>query len=255
MIQKYFAFSPHKSGSTLLFNLLSRSAGTSQHLQGVRRLSYISLPDQLFNSGIPEQVMRDTKYVSPIDLDEPETIYGGFRFVPDFLNREKLAGAGIMTLVRDPRDALTSYYYSVAQSHSVPQGESGKKLQTLRNRAQKTEIDDFVLEQARHGNWMDNFRGVSPFRQLGKAWRYEDVIFNKSSWLDEILLFLELDLPDQYRKDIIEREDIIPDTDRPHEHVRQVVPGDHRRKLKPSTIEELTDMFGQFIDAWGYSRI
>ncbi len=250
---RYFAFSLHKSGSTLFYNLLRSVARRSQNADCGRTLSYVSIPDQLFNEGIPGKVLLDPGFTPDVPLDGTDTIYGGFRFVPGFINEAHLKDAGTMILVRDPRDLLTSLYFSVLKSHRVPGGEAGEQMMRLREKAQEMGIDWFVLSRARNQDWVERFERISSLRSAGKSWRYEDVVFSKSSWFDEILEYLRLDLPAGVRKAMVERVDIVPESDRPDEHVRQVRPGDHRRKLKPETIEELNDIFGVTLKTWGYS--
>jgi hypothetical protein len=253
-IRKYFAFSLHKSGSTLLFNLLRGAALRSQSAACNKRMGYVSIPDDLFNAGTPESVMLDPGFVSPVSLDEQDTIYGGFRFVPAFLDGQHLKGAGLMLLVRDPRDVLTSLYYSVTKSHVMPQGEAGKLMKAHRESVSAMAIDDFVLNQARNSDWVQRYRRISSLKHQGKSWCYEDVIFEKSRWFDEILDYLELDLPARLRTELVKREDIVPASERPENHVRQVAPGDHRRKLKPETIEELNALFAGPLAEWGHTR-
>jgi hypothetical protein len=252
-MRRYFAFSLHKSGSTLFYALLRGAARHSQETGSSRTLSYVSIPDQLTKAGVPGTILRDPGYKADIALDEQDTIYGGFRFVPGFFNDTHLEDAGTMILVRDPRDMLTSLYYSISKSHRVPDGEAGELLMLDRKVAQGMSIDQFVLTRARNQDWVERFERISSFREVGKAWRYEDVVFDKSSWFDEILEYLNVDLPPRVRKALIERVDIVPEADRPDEHVRQVRPGDHQRKLKPETIEELNGIFSVAINTWGYS--
>jgi hypothetical protein len=252
-MHRYFAFSLHKSGSTLFYTLLRGAARRSQDTGSSRKLNYVSIPDLLTNAGVPGKILLDPGYIADIALDALDTIYGGFRFVPGFFKDTHLEESGTMILVRDPRDMLTSLYYSVSKSHRVPGGEAGELLMHDRKVAQGMNVDQFVLTRARNQDWVERFERISSFRAVGKAWRYEDVVFNKSSWFDEILEYLDVDLPPRMRKALIERVDIVPEADRPDEHVRQVRPGDHQRKLKPETIEELNDIFSVALSTWGYS--
>jgi hypothetical protein len=198
--------------------------------------------------------MRDPAFVSPVALDRPDTIYGGFRIVPDFLDDRHLAGAGLMLLVRDPRDVLTSLYFSITKSHVIPPGEAGREMQTLRDRSAVQTIDHFVLTQARDVDWVERYRRLDSLRSRGKAWRYEDVVYDKARWLDDILACLALDLPASHRRELVRQEDVVPASERPTEHVRQVAPGDHKRKLRNETIKKLGAIFAETLDAWGYPR-
>jgi hypothetical protein len=148
---------------------------------------------------------------------------------------------------------MTSLYFSVLKSHRLPGGEAGEQFQRMRQRAQEMGIDAFVLSRARKQDWAQRYDRISALRARGKSWRYEDIVFNKASWLDEMLEYLGLDLPYRHRKALVDKVDIVPQADRPDEHVRQVRPGDSQRKLKPETIEELNGIFATAIREWGYS--
>jgi hypothetical protein len=249
-----FAFSIHKAGSTLFYNLLRRAMDRAQELGIANRMRYVSIPDNLFNSGVPEKVLMEPDFPQKhkLTFDEDNTLYGGFRFVPAFANDAFLAGKRTMVLVRDPRDALTSLYYSVKKSHRVPVGEAGTRMENARAQALAMGVDEFILFTVRQNQWSTRFARLGEIRNMGKAWRYEDVVFDKARWLDEILAYLDMDLPASIRAEIVSAEDIRPDQENAESHIRQVAPGDHKRKLKAETIEELNRVFRSTFDAWGY---
>lgn len=249
-----FAFSIHKAGSTLFYKLLSRAMDMARRYRVANALRYQSVPDRLFKTGIPEIVLLEPDFPTThrISFADPDTLYGGFRFVPGFASDEFLSGYRVMTLVRDPRDTLTSLYYSVAGSHVIPPGEEGQRMLAWRAQVQAMGIDDFVRQEASKPTRQQFFSRLAQVRHLGKAWRYEDVVFDKGRWLDEILAYLEVDLPRLARREIVTAEEIRPAAEDPARHVRQVTPGDHRRKLIPETIAVLDDIFGNVLDDWGY---
>jgi hypothetical protein len=55
------------------------------------------------------------------------------------------------------------------------------------------------------------------------------------------------------REAIAAAHDIIPQTERPDQHIRQAHPGDYRRKLKPETIAALNAVLGRFFLTFGYA--
>lgn len=249
-----FAFSIHKAGSTLFYNLLLRAMQRAQVLGLANAYRYLSIPDALFNAGVPEKVLEDPDFSMKHNqgLDEGGTLYGGFRFVPSFATDAFLGGKRVMVLVRDPRDVLTSLYFSVQRSHRIPAGEAGVILERQRAWALSESIDDYVLHHARHRHWRARFARLNQIKGLGRSWRYEDVVFAKGPWLDAILDYLQVDLPRCDRDEIVLAEDLRPEREDPDSHVRQVAPGDHRRKLRPETIEELSRLFADTLAVWGY---
>ena len=46
--------------------------------------------------------------------------------------------------------------------------------------------------------------------------------------------------------------DVIPSKERSDEFVRRVIPGDHRDKLTPTTIDLLNHHFADFLTTFGY---
>ncbi len=249
-----FAFSIHKSGSTLFYNLLNRAMHRAGELGIGNALRYVSISDQLFNAGVPETVLMAPAFPQTHNqrFDEDGTLYGGFRFVPAFATNEFLAGKRIMVLVRDPRDVLTSLYFSQKKSHRVPVGEGGAFMEKLREQTQREDVDEFALRVARRGPWAARFARITEIRSLGASWRYEDVVFEKARWLDEILAYLEIDLPKASRDEFVRAEDIRPDHEDADKHIRQVTPGDHKRKLRADTIDELNHIFCDTLEALGY---
>lgn len=249
-----FAFSIHKAGSTLFYNLLRRSMFRAGELGVENALRYVSIPDDLFNAGVPEQVLANPNFRHDHNLcfDDDRTLYGGFRFVPAFATDEFLTGRKIMTLVRDPRDVLTSLYFSQQKSHRIPTGEWGLAMAEDRAKALSEEIDEFVLRQARDGLWAERFSRLGGLKGQGISWRYEDIVFDKARWLDEILHHLDVDLPASSREEFVSAEDVRPNQENAESHIRQVTPGDHRRKLKAETIDELNGIFASTLKAWDY---
>ncbi len=81
---------------------------------------------------------------------------------------------------------------------------------------------------------------------------YEQLVLDFPRWLDRLAHIWQLRLSRLLRQRLsdlanfkVEREDIFS-------HKRQVLPGDHRRKLKPATIEWITEHFRRVLVPLGY---
>jgi hypothetical protein len=155
--------------------------------------------------------------------------------------------------VRDPRDILTSLYYSMRVSHEPP-GEGEHRQSFLRQRAQAEEasIDDFVGSRFLSleillDRYVLGLRGMDV-----RTYRYEDVVHRKRDWLRDIAGFLEIDVAETALAAITARHDMWPADERPDQHIRQVRPGDHRRKLQPETIEYLNQNLSDQWRMFGY---
>lgn len=180
----------------------------------------------------------------------------------------------ILLHLRDPRDVLVSMYFAYCYIHpgEVPPNTG------YRREAAERGIDAFVLAKAGGddssypgdygtGGHVTHLIGTLPRRYqdyvdhlLGRPnvtlLRYEEMVSDYRGWLTKI----SRPFPLADRAGIIEAlvarsGEFFPP--RPRDlmtHVRQIAPGDHRRKLRPATIERLNRIFGPVLDALGYSR-
>lgn len=243
-----FLLSLPKAGSTLFYRMMKPLADRAG-------LPYFSLPNEMHGLGLPmrevseglDQVFRPRGYT-----------YGGFRGFEAPLKLPDYAADRTVLLVRDPRDMLTSLYFSEAKSH-VPPGTGAsetllRQFEARRQRALSMTIDEFVLARA---------NGVkagydSVFAAIGdkphKLFRYEDVIFAKRQWMAETLDYLALAVPPRLLDTVVERNDIRPAAEQEDQHVRRVTPGDFRAKLRPETISALDGALAPILMRYGYER-
>jgi adenylate cyclase class IV len=84
--------------------------------------------------------------------------------------------------------------------------------------------------------------------------RYEDMVADFPGWLRTVVTAFDLEDPEAAVADLFERhrgafdvtgEDVM-------RHKRQVVPGDHRRRLKAETVVFLTEQFAEILRELGY---
>jgi hypothetical protein len=74
------------------------------------------------------------------------------------------------------------------------------------------------------------------------------------SWLGQILRFWGLPTNTPTVKTLIAEADFTVSREDPNSHKRQVQPGDHRRKLKAETIDQLNEIYAEVLDKLGYDR-
>jgi hypothetical protein len=159
-------------------------------------------------------------------------------------------------LLRDPRDVVTSFWFSQAHSHVLPP-DPAMAARALRNRQAALErgIDEHVLAlaapiAARFLDYRDRFAGRP---QLG-LFRYEQMVTDRDGFSAGLRDFLDLDVrPALWRRLLGEEGEFTVEED-PEAHKRQVLPGDHRRKLRPETIARLDAEFAPVLDWLGYPR-
>jgi hypothetical protein len=238
----FYVFALHKSGSSLLNNMLDtalRRAGVSQ----------IAIPDVAFAAGLP-----DDPILNPEDLVfDNGYCYRGFRIFPSYLRNFDITKNKKILLVRDPRDMMVSYYFSMSQSHVIPDfGPIREELISKRGALREVSINEFCLAN------FDVFRkAFKSYRCLFgselRLYRYEDVVFNKLEWLDDMLWYLGFVLSLDDRKRIADENDIRPATERPEEHIRQVTPGNYQKHLSETTIQRLNYEFRDILVQFHYN--
>lgn len=243
-----FAFSVHKAGSSLMHNMIADAC---------RRecIPAISIPNILFREGITDTEWGADK--SLFSLIRDGILYFGFRHLPSFL----IDGSGLVRsrpavlLVRDPRDALVSHYYSLGRgkhsSHHLPRNNSQAFVDRLEQTADAS-IDDYVVRAAlNHRNKLQAYRDNLDF-SLVRVFRYEDVYFNKKSFINGIFDHFEIRVSPQTLATVATAHDIRPLVEDPTKHIRIGAPGDHVNKLRPQTIVYLNEFFAATCADFGY---
>jgi hypothetical protein len=158
-------------------------------------------------------------------------------------------------ITRNPLDSLVSQYFSFNNSHPYPSETTevfGHHVKAIRNDIKNFEIDDYVVTNSwsLHGQ----FYLVRALLDLPstKVLRYEDYIYDKKRMISVIADWFGLPLSDEQAAQIGARHDVIPAEDDPDNHIRQVHPGDARRKLKPATTSVLQAVFKDFMRYFRY---
>lgn len=159
----------------------------------------------------------------------------------------------VLLMLRDPRDVLTSYYYSMAYSHLIP-GHGSDVVEKERELAGSTSIDEYVLEKADYFHEVyDLYRQHLLGRNFVTLVKYEEMVSDFQSWLDTVIAWGGFSPSEElYNRLITESQPKKKKEDR-KSHIRQITPGDHQRKLKPETIESLNEKFEELLKAFGYA--
>jgi hypothetical protein len=237
------AFSLWKAGSSLLYALLSKLCK-----QG--GMTYVGVDDILFRQNVVERPVD----VGPI-FRERGYCYGGFRIFP-YYQVPLLDTAKTVFLVRDPRDMVVSLYFSVRESHIVPEGEEGlaAKIKQHREVTKHMTIDEWVPDNVNHLLLAYESYFVQGFTRRPNVviYRYEDIIFSKAEWMRDIADWYEWDIPRSTIEKVVAPLDVLPDEERPSEHIRQVRPGNYRAHLSEPTRLRIETMFAPYMRAFGY---
>jgi len=176
--------------------------------------------------------------------------FGGF--VPGISEMDKYK---VILMVRDPRDILVSWYYSIAFSHSIPPITSNRHEEYIRKRenAQEITIDDHVISESdRVFNILKRYQTellvLYPHVYLTS---YEKMTSNFEGWLKGLLDACELEISSQtFQKLIEDNIRVQPKEENIYKHIRKGKPGDYLDKLQPATIEYLNNKFSPIFEIY-----
>lgn len=210
--------------------------------------------------------------------------FGPLRF---FVSSADLENANIILHLRDPRDVLTSMFFSYCFMHP---GEIAANT-GFRKEVAEAGIDKFALDLSdenfthykgdygtgcHYGKYIGNIRDryITYLRELiGKPnatlLSYEEMVLDFPSWLRKFLAAFKLSDPNETYRFIQSRIEIQNDVTRAvpsrdpetaksgtediRSHKRKATPGDYKEKLRSETISELNRRFSEVLDALGYS--
>lgn len=153
-----------------------------------------------------------------------------------------------LLFIRDPRDVITSTYYSLKYSHE----NLNYNIYSLKKRVQKQEINEYVLNNYKllldaYLNYIQQVTGKPNLLIV----RYEDIVKDFPSYFQKICDHLKL-TDNQEEIDKIIKETNFNVSEDKSKHKRQAQPGDHQRKLKPETIEFLNEKFSTVLKEFNY---
>ncbi len=172
--------------------------------------------------------------------------YGPLRL---FRAINKLDAYKVILLLRDPRDVLTSHYFSVRNSHLLV----SRKYIKRRKIALKKTIDQHVIDHIprflnAYETYCDNLVG-KPYVLLI---RYEDWVLNFKNEVDKIVAFCDFKFSDEQKKELYSLGDFEVKKEDVNQHRRKVTPGDYKEKLQPETILILNDAFRDILIRLNY---
>ncbi len=257
--QKVIVFTTHRAASMLLHRVLRDVCAKNE-------IPYYS-PNQSRDKQLPfERIFKGEDFIA-----RRHGCFGPLRF---FVPSAALTTARIVLHLRDPRDVLTSMFFSYCFMHP---GEIEPNT-GYRKEVAEAGIDKFVLDMSddnftryrgsygtglRHAKYAGNVcdRYAAYVREVvGKpnaiVISYEEMVLDFGSWLRKFLSAFELNDADETYQFVMSRraESVKPGDEDMSKHKRKVTPGDHKEKLRPETIAELNRRFSDALDALGYSN-
>lgn len=165
----------------------------------------------------------------------------------------------IVLFVRDPRDILTSRYYSISYSHGVPAvfGDKHDIFIKEQIKARNHTIDEYVISESdmlllEFNRYNEIFLEKHSNYFLTK---YEHMVDEFDVWLKSLLDYCEFNInKDLLRTFTDENNKLLSKGENKFKHVRKGKPGDYKEKLKPETVEFLNNKFSSVLLRHGYVK-
>ncbi len=234
-------YTTHKCASTYTTTLLAEICAKNE-FHTIDLEAFLALHDKDILS-FPEK----NQSLMPM-LDRPEGFYfGPMRYFFPFTNQ---SSSKKILVLRDPRDVLTSYYYSKLHSHIV----INKQFANERAYFKDYSIDEFVLEmlpdiKKRYSDYIEKL--LSQPSVLINS--YEKMIGDFDTWLRDLIDFVDLPVSDEWIKSVKDKRITKPSGDK-NQHIRSIQPGDHKRKLNQETITLLNIELKDILQTLGYAE-
>jgi len=238
-MKSIIVFTVHKAASMLLHEL-------TKWVAGVCRMQFYSINDGTF----PEDELRaDARaFLGKEGCFCPVRYHADVPHIEDY---------DIILHLRDPRDVMTSAFFSLAYSH-VPVPGRWNPSDAERQEWIRRGIDWHVLSGA--DGWLRRYREYCDHilnRSNTVFVTYEEMVADFESWLRKYIAPFPLARPERIIKKLVRRyrHNFQVDGEDVYRHKRQVAPGDHKRKLKPETIAALDEQFKDVLAALGYESL
>jgi Sulfotransferase domain len=237
----------HKAGSVMLDGILKRLCKFSGR-------PYVNIEQILFNEG---HIAWNFQQSIAACFSPTGIVNGVYRSYLEAFETAPMDSVQRIFLIRDPRDVIVSYYFSLKTSHFVPdQGETRTGILGARATYECTPLNDAVMNlQFQHV--FDNMTKIA--RQIERCtgsfvvFRYEDIIFQKKPWIGELAKLLRIELREAQIDAVMREFDIVPKEENVTQHIRRVTPGDYRDKLSKEALDFIMSRQQELFRLLGYA--
>ena len=233
-------FTLHKVASTFTNRLLDHL--NAEHL-GLRRLDWDKYVYNRFPRDSSGYIAQRTDRL----FASSGYCYGVFR---EALPIADLGRYRVLLILRDPRDILTSHYFSEAHSHALPVNKARRReFEARRARVRGQSIDDYVLEQSLPlVKKFDDYVAMCRSHAIDPV-TYEQMMGDWDDFVDRVGDTLGIDVGRAERDALRSAGQIGVEHggDVTH-HRRRGTPGDHREQLRRATVATLTRRFSRHLD-------
>lgn len=233
-------FTVHKSASTFLVTFLKDLAQISGHV-------HIDINGFFASKGQKGKLLQENASFLNSIFYTKGYIYGPLR---NYLPVPNLSHYPVVIILRDPRDVLTSQYFSIKNTHPLitPQ------LIRRREKANSTGIDEHVIEQSdRFLKTYEAYIKNVLHRPNVLLVKYEDMIKDFNTFLQLINKHAQLQLNDEQLKMLDRSDQFKMKGEDTSSHKRKIISGDYKEKLQADTISFLNRKFKTVLLELAYS--
>ena len=245
-----YIFGSHRGGSTVLgtiSNVCAKNNNINYH--GLNNKNSYNSFKPFGKDGCAIKKPDGTIFPNPENWLSRNGLFAPIRHAKMFPYEILKKGDILFFNVRDPRDCITSSYFGMLKLHGS--GLNNPKKQNLFDLG----IDNYVINErlANYKKAYDDY--IFSIKKFGfKVLKYELMVCEYHKWLSkfyEILQFDENRFDECFDKtktlfDAVEENE--------NNHKRKMVPGDHKEKLKGSTIDILNKELGYILEFFGYEK-
>ncbi len=219
-------------------------------------------------------LIKKNGYIFFTDDLNKKGCFGPIRGGREFSCPKNIETYSIILHLRDPRDVLTSLYFSHAYSHSRKEGRFNPSDEQ-RELWREDGIDKFVTKKAfgykdYYTTYCKNLLG----RENVIFIKYENMVSNYKQWLEHFLsAFYCMNSEEMKNFNILDYRNIYSEISKKliyiklyrkyrnefkvsseniNRHKRQIIPGDYKRKLSPETIQFLNHEFRDILTLLKY---
>lgn len=241
-----FFFTLHKSASTLFGNVV---------LPHISNLRHIDFAAKIYSGELKKTpVFESYGYIyGPIRVWQERHNPESELLLEPCLKNDFLAAKKCLLFIRDPRDILVSFYYSVASTHGISDVPEIALLQNQRRaEAMELGLDAYCLKIA--PKIRENFLTLQRVHESCKyslLLRYEDLVQNFSPFSTQLRSFLDIH-PESLQR--------LFDESRPLQnenlsgHKRSGAIEGFRNKLTKNTLSILNDQLRDILITFNYSH-
>ncbi|MFG0283439.1 MAG: sulfotransferase domain-containing protein [Phycisphaerales bacterium JB039] len=221
--------------------------------QWVRAILREAAPDRYIRvasdlSNLKEGEFRPGSVYTPVYLPT----YGLRKFVPSPENERRFI------IIRDLRDTLVSWYFSVKHSHDATDTEVARTVVPYRTRFNECSEEEGLL--------IAIHERMGPIADIQRSWlpsgdlviRYEDMLDDEHLAFEQIFKHCGFDLPDSQRREIVNRYSFESQSGRKRgdedvaAHHRKGIAGDWKNHFTPLVKSEFKSKFGEILKLTGY---